>query len=1330
MAIKARDQVTIAVGVDVASVDIYYKLQLSTATPPIKPSTANPSGWSTTEPTYDSVSTNTLYTCQKTTLTDGTFYWSSVSKSTSYEAAKTAWNLANSASTAIDNLQVGGRNLLVNTGNYNTWDASSTTAPVTKADGYIKFTPPASAQWITIEPHSAYIPIADWDTSGTYTVSVDVKFDNFKVADARHPAVALSAVTSNTRIGFAARVYERSFRISPTTNDWTHFEYTVSGDYTTWTNVTSGTPAYIKVYIWLYLNSSNADAVSFRRLKLEKGNKATDWTPAPEDLASASDSIEYVEGTQTGATGAWTGSTKDSALYAGKSIAYKLPYAGSGNATLSLVLGSVDIPSAWTDDATGSDVTGVNLLKNSATMSVGTSSWANGVWRTAGGTTGMTRSRVQITDGPNGSCYGVQGVGIQTLTTDATCWGIDSMPRTANGVYTFSFYARVVGGGVAQAGWNIGNAIKTIDTNATETYGTAPYWLKTLDSSGAWTRVWATVCATTTAANIYIGVIATDTTSKTVQICNVKIEKLPAAIAPVYLGTTRMTTHFGAGSIIQMTYDGANWRATSIPNTNNIDRRLHNNSVYAVSNITGSRLICGTEAGYRDVASSAAFDLSYPILYASAAIEATKTATSTYEALPTVNFSMTGTIESGAAYKQLYLKGTVSGNIFTVAASPFLTTVQPTTANGYFYIPIGVMASATNGYFATSKDLYAYTDGAFRQVNPATIVATQKIYYRSNAESSGTGVKPNGNGLPTTWVTNTSNTFNTTATNASGWSTKVSPLTNDGVTGSTKYLYLWTCEQRKRLDGTVAYTDIVLDENTTVIDGGRIITNSITANKLNASNINASKTLTVGALTDAAAETILNSNVVVGGRNLLLWTKNLPKGTDTSANGKDGIVTWGSALSLLTETVNGIKLTAAGNTQECIGIPLANNGSVNNNEDVILSFEARGNITSVGQFYWIQASGSNPSSTNWLNGSSSITLSETNWTKFTTNVKNAQANVRTCTKILIFYNLGSTNSGKWIEIRKGTLKLERGNKATDWSPAPEDVDANISKAAQTATNFLTTVDSTGLLVHRANNTNSGVKITDDVDIIRNGESVANYGEETRIGPEDERHVLITSDEFEFKHGNNIRAMLVAPTGGVEDVMLQLNVGPKDANGYATDYILRHGGQYSSSDGVGSSYIQASYSSGNISNLAGVFALASPNISQVQFIGNEITAVSNGRIYNASLDNLGFLLSARILLAGGDITLPANSGASATFPWQGPVIAGSSGQTAASFPNTNYIVVIGKSGNGQINGFDKVDFMVTGKTESQVTIAGWNSYSQAVTIHVVCIGFNSRYGSRA
>ena len=85
-----------------------------------------------------------------------------------------------------------------------------------------------------------------------------------------------------------------------------------------------------------------ADAVA------EEINSLPDATTSARGFMSATDKnkldginlndAEFIEGTQTAATGAWTGVTKDSALYKGKFIIYKLPYAGSGNATLNLTL--------------------------------------------------------------------------------------------------------------------------------------------------------------------------------------------------------------------------------------------------------------------------------------------------------------------------------------------------------------------------------------------------------------------------------------------------------------------------------------------------------------------------------------------------------------------------------------------------------------------------------------------------------------------------------------------------------------------------------------------------------------------------------------------------------------------------------------------------------------------------------------------------------------------------------------------------------------------------------------------------------------------------------
>jgi len=54
----------------------------------------------------------------------------------------------------------------------------------------------------------------------------------------------------------------------------------------------------------------------------------------------ADEDIEIVKGTQTQATGSWTGKSKQSALRDGMRILYRLPYAGSGNASLNLTLAS------------------------------------------------------------------------------------------------------------------------------------------------------------------------------------------------------------------------------------------------------------------------------------------------------------------------------------------------------------------------------------------------------------------------------------------------------------------------------------------------------------------------------------------------------------------------------------------------------------------------------------------------------------------------------------------------------------------------------------------------------------------------------------------------------------------------------------------------------------------------------------------------------------------------------------------------------------------------------------------------------------------------------
>ena len=92
-------------GVDVTATCRYYLLQASSLDAPDQPALNPPGGsWSKTEPSYTSGSTNTLYFVDLTVFSDGTWAYSSVSKSSAYEAAKEAYNKAQQVTETVDGL--------------------------------------------------------------------------------------------------------------------------------------------------------------------------------------------------------------------------------------------------------------------------------------------------------------------------------------------------------------------------------------------------------------------------------------------------------------------------------------------------------------------------------------------------------------------------------------------------------------------------------------------------------------------------------------------------------------------------------------------------------------------------------------------------------------------------------------------------------------------------------------------------------------------------------------------------------------------------------------------------------------------------------------------------------------------------------------------------------------------------------------------------------------------------------------------------------------------------------------------------------------------------
>lgn len=267
MAVKASVQITISKVIDIHACYRYYKLQSSTLAKPSKPTTNPPSGWSDTEPAYASGSTNTLYFVDCNVYSDKTFNFSEVSVSSSYEAAKDAWNKANNAQDTVDNLEIGGRNLLLNTLTMDSpWTNANKKSYKYDETNNIYYRPVWSSvnsswtnyirQTVTIQPNTEYtISFLAKRQSEDVNPTLMCRFD-------RNEAITLVIPSSGLKIDTSWKKYSFTFT--------THAK-------------SSSEP--LLFYAYMGTGAYDEDtALLIANVKLEKGNKATDWTPAPEDM--------------------------------------------------------------------------------------------------------------------------------------------------------------------------------------------------------------------------------------------------------------------------------------------------------------------------------------------------------------------------------------------------------------------------------------------------------------------------------------------------------------------------------------------------------------------------------------------------------------------------------------------------------------------------------------------------------------------------------------------------------------------------------------------------------------------------------------------------------------------------------------------------------------------------------------------------------------------------------------------------------------------------------------------------------------------------------------
>ena len=271
MAVKGSATVTLTSYRDTQSVTRYYKLRPAGSSAPLKPETKPPSSdWTDSEPACDI--SKELYFCDLTIFSNGEGEYSKVSKSTSYEAAKEAFNRAQAAKDSIDNLEIGGRNLL-QLRNWGRYQGSKWWADIINVtnDGY------------------------------TFTATGNPKdLIGFKVP------VESGVITISGKTGLVSQtiyftVYDSNGNIVQTQNRMNPI--TENGRFVLMLTMPSGA-SELHIGFGCYPYSSASGDYTVSNLKIEKGNRATDWTPAPEDVDAgiknaARTAINYIHSDDT-----------------------------------------------------------------------------------------------------------------------------------------------------------------------------------------------------------------------------------------------------------------------------------------------------------------------------------------------------------------------------------------------------------------------------------------------------------------------------------------------------------------------------------------------------------------------------------------------------------------------------------------------------------------------------------------------------------------------------------------------------------------------------------------------------------------------------------------------------------------------------------------------------------------------------------------------------------------------------------------------------------------------------------------------------------------------
>lgn len=224
------------------------------------------------------------------TSADKPYFWTRTIITYTDNTTSTAYNVGSTP----EGIVVGGRNLATNTNKGTTgWGWNMHTGGCTKTlvseNGVdtCKLTRDSVAQtgWSVIE--FSYIGRSKWEANTDYTVSIDVRAS---VVTSMNPRF-MNTIGTNTLIQS-----RKVINNTTVANVWTKLVWIVKSVATLPTDTGQNT-------YFVGMNSGTGVSYQFKNLKIEKGNIATDWTPAPEDYVSFVDVEYYLSTSATSLSG-------------------------------------------------------------------------------------------------------------------------------------------------------------------------------------------------------------------------------------------------------------------------------------------------------------------------------------------------------------------------------------------------------------------------------------------------------------------------------------------------------------------------------------------------------------------------------------------------------------------------------------------------------------------------------------------------------------------------------------------------------------------------------------------------------------------------------------------------------------------------------------------------------------------------------------------------------------------------------------------------------------------------------------------------------------------